>query len=124
MLESFPIALTVGTLMGYLAGLGIGGGSLLIMWLTLVIGMEHPAARAINLMFFICAAGAVSFFRWKKGSLDLSRILPAILSGCAGAAVFSWISLRIDVENLRKFFGILLLITGVKELFYRPRKLR
>lgn len=124
MLESFPIALIAGVLLGYLAGIGVGGGSLLILWLTLILHMEQNIARSVNLMFFIAAAGAVSFFRWKQGSLQLKKILPAILAGCLSAALFSRISTQIDVDKLKKLFGILLLITGFRELFYRPRKFR
>ena len=45
MLESLPIVLIVGTVLGFLSGLGIGGGSLLILWLTIVLGMEQSTAR-------------------------------------------------------------------------------
>ena len=124
MLESFPFALIAGAVLGYLAGLGIGGGSLLILWLTLVLGMDQSTARAINLMFFITAAGAVSILRWRKGTLEIKAVLPAIIGGCCTAAIFAWISTRIDVTQLRKLFGILLLITGIRELLYRPRKAR
>lgn len=124
MLESFPVAVIAGIVLGYMAGLGVGGGSLLILWLTLVLNMDQSTARAINLMFFIAAAGAVSVFRWKQGKLELKKILPAIIAGCCSAALFSWISNQIQVENLKKLFGILLLITGVRELLYRPRELR
>lgn len=124
MLGSFPVAVITGLLLGYLAGIGVGGGSLLILWLTLVINMEQSIARSINLMFFLAAAGAVSVFRWKQGTLELRRLLPAIIAGCISAAAFAWLSKQINVENLKKLFGILLLITGVKELLYRPKKLR
>jgi uncharacterized membrane protein YfcA len=124
MLDSFPIAVIAGLILGYMAGLGIGGGSLLILWLTLVLGMESTLARSINLMFFIGAAGAVSIFRWKKGALDLKRILPAIVSGAVSAAAFSLLSLRLDVEKLRFLFGFLLLAIGIREVLYRPAKLR
>ena len=122
MLESFPFAVATGVVLGYLAGLGVGGGSLLILWLTLVLKMDHATARAINLMFFISGAGAVSLFRWKKGQLDLKKILPAMAAGCVAAGIFSWISRIVDVEAIRKVFGLLLLVTGVRELLYRPRK--
>lgn len=122
MLESFPVAVIAGILLGYLAGLGVGGGSLLILWLTLVLNMQQSTARMINLLFFITAAGAVSIFRWKQGTLHMQKILPAILVGCFAAAVFSWISTLLDVDRLKKLFGILLLLTGLRELFYRPRK--
>lgn len=119
---SILVKLLIGLLLGILAGLGIGGGSLLILWLTLVADSPHNTARAINLMFFIAAAGAVSIFRWKKGNLELKPLLPGIICGCAAACLFSWLSTRIDQTVLRKLFGILLLATGLRELFYRPRK--
>ena len=124
MLETFPVVLLVASLLGFLAGIGVGGGSLLILWLTLVLGMESTMARSINLMFFIGAAGAVSIFRWKKGALNLKRILPAIVSGAVSAAAFSLLSLRLDVEKLRFLFGFLLLAIGIREVLYRPAKLR
>lgn len=124
MLESFPVAVIAGILLGYLAGLGVGGGSLLILWLTLVLNMPQGTARMVNLLFFITAAGTVSIFRWKQGTLQIKKILPAILAGCFAAAVFSWLSTRLDVSSLKKLFGILLLLTGLRELFYRPRKAR
>lgn len=121
MLESFPVALLAGVLLGYLAGLGVGGGSLLILWLTLVLHIPGETARMINLMFFITAAGAVSIFRWKQGTLPLRKILPAIVAGSIAAAIFSWVGLHLDAGLLRKLFGILLLFTGMRELLYRPR---
>ena len=121
MLNSLPVMLIIGCVLGFLAGLGVGGGSLLILWLSLVVGLEHSAARAINLLFFIPTAIIASFFRWRQGKLDLKTVLPAILSGCVSAACFSLLSKQIDTSLLRKLFGFLLLITGLKELLYKPK---
>lgn len=123
MLE-YGFSVIVGTCLGFLAGLGVGGGSLLILWLTGVLGMAHDEARAINLMFFLPSALVASFFRWRQGTIDIRRILPAVLTGCAGAVAGSWLSNHIHTGLLQKMFGILLLITGLRELFYRPRKAR
>ena len=124
MLESFPIALLVGATLGYLAGLGVGGGSLLILWLTLALHIPHQNARLINLMFFITAAGAVSVFRLHQGKLPIKKILPAIIAGSIAAGVFSWIGFGLDTQLLKKLFGFLLLFTGARELIYRPRNRR
>lgn len=121
MLESLPVALIVGTLLGFLTGLGVGGGSLLILWLTLVLEMPQTAARGINLLFFLPSAAISCYLRWKQGSVTLKKILPAIFTGCTAAAVFSLISTRIDLEILKKLFGVLLLATGIRELCYRPK---
>ena len=111
--------LAVGTVLGFLTGLGIGGGSLLILWLTMVIGMEQTMARGINLLFFLPSALIACCFRWKQGTLRFGRILPAILAGCIAAGVFSWIGLAVDTEVLKKAFGFLLIITGLRELTYK-----
>ena len=121
MLGSFPVSLLMGVILGCLAGLGVGGGSLLILWLTLALNMPGPDARLINLMFFITAAGAVSIFRWKQGAIRIKKILPAIIAGSISAGIFSLLSLHLDANILKKLFGILLLLTGVRELLYRPR---
>ena len=102
----------------------VGGGSLLILWLTLVVGMEHPAARILNLLFFIPSAIVASLFRWKQGALEIKKILPAAVAGCVCAGFFAWISRSIDIALLKKLFGVLLLFTGLRELFYRPKKAR
>lgn len=124
MLESLPVMLIIGSILGFLSGLGVGGGSLLMLWLTLVLNMEHNAARIINLLFFIPSAIIASFFRWRQGSLDFKKVLPAIIGGCISAACLSLVSKQIDISLLKKLFGVLLLLTGLRELFYRPRKAR
>lgn len=124
MLSGFPFALLIGALLGFLAGLGTGGGSFLLLWLTLVIGIDSEIGRTINLLFFLTAAGSVSVLRLKKGKLHLKKILPGILAGCVSAAVFSVLGRHLDSVLLKKAFGVLLLFTGVRELFYRPRKAR
>ena len=118
------IILFVSILLGFLTGLGIGGGSLLILWLTLALEMPQAEARGINLLFFLPSALIACLFRWKQGSLDIRKVLPAMIAGALGAAIFSLIGSHLNAELLKKPFGILLLITGLKELFYRPRNAR
>lgn len=122
MLDSFPAALVVGTLLGFLTGLGVGGGSLLILWLTLVLELPPQTARGINLLFFLPSAVISCLFRWKQGVVRFRLLLPAILAGCTAAAVFSLIGIGLELELLKKLFGGLLIATGIRELTYRPKK--
>ena len=124
MLNSLPVQLIIGTVLGFLSGLGIGGGSLLILWLTLILGMDQAQARFINLVFFLPAAGISCYLRLRAGTLRIRPLLPAIVSGCLAAILFSWIGAMVQPAFLRKLFGLLLLGTGIRELFYRPRKER
>lgn len=122
MVECFPVGVAVGTVLGILSGLGTGGGSLLILWLGLIAGMEQSDARAINLLFFIPSALIACLFRWKQGRLDIKKVLPAIIAGSIVSGIFTFLSQDMDTGLLRKLFGGLLLITGVRELLYRPKR--
>ena len=122
MLNTFPAAVIVGIILGTLSGLGTGGGSLLILYLTLLLDFPQSEAKVINLLFFLPSAGIACLFRWKQGRLPLKKILPAILAGSIFAAIFTLFSSQWDTQILRKLFGILLLATGLRELFYRPKQ--
>ena len=118
-LNSFIVCLAVATILGFLAGLGVGGGSLLILWLTFVLQYDHPQARIINLLFFIPAAIISSVFRWRQGTLNWRKMIPAIITGCIAAGICSIVSHHINLDIIKKLFGGLLLITGIRELFYK-----
>ena len=121
MLNSFPVLLIVGTALGFLSGLGIGGGSLLVVWLTMVLNTDPLTARGVNLLFFIPSAVVAILIRCKEKKFHLRSVLPAIAAGCVAAAVFSWISTVLDVVLLKKLFGGILIAAGIRELLYRPR---
>ena len=116
MLENLSVVLVVSTILGFLAGIGIGGGSLLIMWLTLMLNMPHSDARVLNLLFFLPSALIATVFRWRDGHIDIKSILPAIFAGCIAAIAGTLFSFILDVQVLKKLFGFLLLITGTREL--------
>jgi len=121
MLESFPAAAAVAALLGFLAGLGVGGGSLLILWLTMVLGMEYTAARSINLLFFLPAAILSCWQRSRRGVLCWKQLLPGIAAGCLSAVLFFRLGQNLELDILKKGFGVLLLLTGIRELRYRPK---
>lgn len=122
MLESIPVSLIIGTALGFLSGLGVGGGSLLILWLTQILGMSYEPARIINLMFFLPAAIISSFYRRKEGTLKIKELLPGIIAGCIAAAAASILSTNLDTDLIKKCFGFLLLLAGCRELLYKEKK--
>lgn len=124
MLDSPFFIIIVSAVLGFLSGLGVGGGSLLMLWLTLIAQTPQETARSINLLFFLPTALIASLFRWKKGKLSIKKVLPAMIGGVIAAALFTWISQRVSSDALKVPFGLLLLVTGLRELFYRPRNAR
>lgn len=121
MLNSIWMSAAVGTILGFLTGLGTGGGSLLVLWLTLVLNMDPAQAKVINLMFFLPAALISTLMRWRQGGIPFQKILLPAAAGCVMAAVFSIVGKNMNTELLQKLFGVLLIYTGIRELLYRPR---
>ena len=92
-----------------------------MLWLTLVLNLEHNIARNINLLFFLPSAAIACIFHKMTGKLELKKVLPAILFGCIAAAIASFVSKSIDISLIKKCFGVLLIITGIHELLYKTK---
>ena len=116
------IDVLIASVLGMLAGMGIGGGSLLLLWLTQIALIPQEQARLINLLFYLPAAMISILFRKAQKSLQIKPIRPAILAGCISATFFSIIHSQWDLTLLKRLLGILLIATGIREIFYRPPK--
>lgn len=110
------ISLLAGALTGVLSGFGVGGGSLLLIYMTTFAGLEQTAAQGINLVYFLPTAATSLPTHFKNGYIEKAALLPAISTGLAGTALAAWAATSMDVELLRKCFGGFLLIVGVREL--------
>lgn len=105
-----------GAVTGVLSGFGVGGGSLLLIYMTSFAGVPQQLAQGINLLYFLPAAGASLPAHVKNGYIEAAALLPAIAAGLAGTALAAWAATALDVELLRKCFGVFLLAVGVREL--------
>ncbi len=116
------VAFLIGAALGFLSGLGVGGGSLLLLWLTIAADVPQAQARVMNLMFFLPCAFVATLFRWKQSRPDWAISLSAILTGLLGAAIGNFLGPTLDTELLKKAFGVLFIICGIRELLYQPQK--
>ncbi len=110
-----------GAACGVLSGFGIGGGSLLMIWMTAVLGTEQAEAQAINLLFFLPTAAASLIFHVKGKQVRWRAAVPAILAGLVTAAAGAWVASVLEARLLRKVFGAFLLVVGVLELRKKPK---
>lgn len=101
---------------GVLSGWGVGGGTLLLLVLTLFLGVEHRTAQAVNMLFFLPAAAMSLFFHRKNGRIDRNVWVRTAIPGAAAALAAAIVALTVDVSLLRKPFGLFLLWTGVNIL--------
>ena len=114
---TFLLAILAGLVCGVLSGFGIGGGSLLMVWMTAVLLMEQKAAQGINLLYFLPTAACALIFHAKNRQLCWRAILPAAIAGCAAAIPGALLAAQIEMALLRKLFGGFLLAVGVVEIW-------
>ena len=119
-----PFLLTVllSLALGILSGLGVGGGSLLIIWLTLVCKIDYPTAKYMNLLFFLPPALIATILHFFQKKLRIKQIVPAIIAGCAASAALTLLSGDWDTGILRRLFGVLLLLTALRELRQKKKQ--
>ena len=115
-------AALAGAVCGLLSGLGIGGGTLLMVWMTGVAALPQQTAQGINLLYFLPSAACALFFHIRNRLIRWDIVLPAALGGCVTAAIAAWIATGLDVSLLRRLFGGFLLLTGLRELFFRQQR--
>lgn len=110
-------AALAGAVTGILSGFGVGGGTLLLIYMTAFAGMDQHLAQGINLLYFLPTAATALPSHVKNGYIDKKAAKPAILAGLAGTSVAAWVATGLDVSLLRRFFGGYLIYIGTKELF-------
>lgn len=116
------IACAVGFGTGIVSAFGIGGGTLLLLVMTLFLGVEGPVARCINLLYFLPTALGSLYYHRKNGYLDKTAIRAAIPVGVALAVAGAVAAAYIDTGLLRKAFGLYLLWAGVSVLWPKKKK--
>ena len=109
----------VGAATGVISGFGIGGGSLLVLYLTMLAGIEQRVAGGINLLYFCACAPTALVGHIRNRLVDWKTALWVSASGCAASFVASQIAHATDVTLLKQGFGVLLIYIGIKELLYR-----
>ncbi len=110
-------ALLAGLFSGMAGSMGLGGGAVLIINLTLFTDTDRITAGGINLIFFIpISLIAVTIYALKK-QIKWRTVIPLALFGLLGAVCGIWIADFIGAEWLGKIFGILLIFMGIKETF-------
>ncbi|MEE0928566.1 MAG: TSUP family transporter [Acutalibacteraceae bacterium] len=102
-----------GFLSGIIGAMGLGGGAVLLIYLTLFGGVDQLKAQGINLLFFIpIAVVSVIIYAFKK-QIKWKTVLLFSAAGLAGAAAGVFISEAVGSSILGKIFGGILIAAGI-----------
>ena len=113
-------ALLCGLGAGIVSAWGVGGGTLLLLMMTLFLDVEQRTAQGINLLFFLPTAAFALICHWRAGNLAGQVLRAAVPFALPAALLGAWLATVVDPAVLRKPFGIYLLLSAASLFF--PRK--
>jgi uncharacterized membrane protein YfcA len=106
-----------GIISGITASMGLGGGAVLIMYLTAFAGIEQQKSQGINLIFFIpVALVSICFYAYNK-LINWKIIAQTAPTGLLGAVFGYFLLKHLNTFILSKIFGSLILVLGIYLVF-------
>ncbi len=119
---SAPYLVGVGIVEGLVAGVvGISGGPVLAPLFVLGLGMPQQLAQGCSLAARLPATLAGSWENWRLGNVCRPLVLPLAIGALAGAAVGSHLALALPEARLRAFFGLFLVLLGLRYVLIHAR---
>ncbi len=107
----------IGAISGIISGTGMGGGTILIFLLTFLFQIEQHVAQATNLIFFIPTSIIAIIVNIKNKNINLKLGTLISVYGILGAIVGANVSIKTNVKDLRKYFGIFLIAISINEIY-------
>ena len=106
-----------GIIAGIVTGLGMGGGTILILLLSMFKGLNQHIAQATNLIFFIPTSISAIIVNIKQKNLDLKLALKISMYGILGAILGAVIAQKSSSQSLKKYFAIFILLIAFHEIY-------
>jgi uncharacterized membrane protein YfcA len=104
------VAFATGLLSGFL---GVGGGFIRMPALFYLIGVPVPVAVGTDLFEIVFSGGIGSFLYALDGAVDLVIVVPLLTGSALGARVGAAATGIVDEEEIKVYFGVMLLLGAV-----------
>lgn len=109
---SWLLPFLCGAACGTISAWGVGGGTLLLLVMTLFLGVDQRTAQGINLLFFLPTAAGALLQHARRGYLHGPTLRAAAPAAVIAALAGAWLATGLDADLLRKPFGVYLLASG------------
>ena len=111
------VEILIGFVSGIVSGTGMGGGTILILCLSMFLGIDQKIAQATNLIFFIPTSLAAIYINIKKKKINFKTSKTIIACGIIGAVIGATIAKNMDTKILKKCFGVFLAFIAIHEIY-------
>lgn len=109
---------------GVTASMGLGGGFILLIYLTFFAAIPQLESQLMNLIFFIPISILSIILHLRNHLIEKKVLLQSIIMGILGVILGSFLSAFVPEELLSKLFGGFILLVGIKELFHKKTEKR
>jgi uncharacterized membrane protein YfcA len=107
--------LAVGFAVGILSGLlGLGGGVFLVPIMVSYFAVAQHSAHATSLAVVVPSAIVSAFIYGFHGNIDFGITLNVIIGSMFGASLGACVAKKISAAQLKKLFGVLLVVVGLR----------
>lgn len=107
----------IGIVSGIITSIGMGGGTILIVALCVIQNIPQKVAQAANLFFFIPTSITAIALNIKNKNINYKVGCRIIIFGIIGSILGAMLSYKIDSQDLKKFFGIFLMLITIHEIY-------
>lgn len=108
-------ALLIGFVAGVVSGLsGVGGGIVLVPSMAFFLAFDQHVAQGTSLVAIVFSAAAGTVVNTRHHYVVLRDAVLLGIGGAVSARLAALVALRLDAELLRRLFGVLVLVTGIR----------
>ena len=120
-METVLIVLVIGVFAGAFGGfIGIGGGLIVVPCLVYFIGMSQHTAQGTSLAMMLPPIGVLAVYNYyKQGNVDFRVAAILCISFVAGSFFGSKIALSLSADQIKKAFGVIIILIGIKMVFWK-----
>lgn len=113
------VLLALGLVAGVLSGMfGIGGGLVIVPFLTIVLGLGQKTATGTSLFALLLPVGLLGVVEYyRSGLLRVDYGLYIALGLFLGAYFGARVTIQLPAATARRIYGIFLLVVGVYYVF-------
>jgi uncharacterized membrane protein YfcA len=114
------ILIAIGVLAGFISGsLGVGGGIIVVPGLIFFLGLSQHQAQGVSLGMMLAPIGLVAFISYyKAGYINIKYSILLLALFFIGSYLGSRMAIHLPDATLKKIFGGLMLIAGVRMIFW------
>ena len=118
-LQQLILLALIGILAGIIAGgMGVGGGIIIVPALVFFFGLSQHQAQGTSLAVLLPPISLLAVIKYQKdGYINYKFAIVLALAFFLGSYLGGLFAVNLPAKTLKKIFGVLMLIAGIKMIF-------